>query len=242
MVLRPSSSTAASKREISFTIFQQCILKQSLDADEILGVVGDDFQLRPSLFDETYASEADFNEALFEHINPRLQNAGVRCCGVSVAIWRLTPRRFRGQIRPESCVCSGAGMTELVVKTIAPHCSVAESKIDVALMSASQELLLGMIELKINLSQAALETAQLQTVRYALSALAYSRWGVRGGVRGGAGVPRRADRVVADGAGGQDPVRALGRAGRKLKPWAQRPGLSLVCTEALRRVQDEDVD
>ena len=133
-------------------------------------------------------------------------------------------------------------MTELVVKTITPHCSVAESKIDVALMSASQMLLLGMIELKINLSQAALETAQLQTVRYTLSALAYSRWGVRGGVRGGAGVPRRADRVVADGAGGQDPVRALGRAGRKLKPWAQRPGLSLVCTEALRRVQDEDVD
>ena len=64
------------------------------------------------------------------------------------------------------------------IKTIVPHSSIAESKIDVALMSAKHKLLLGMIELKNNLSRSALLTAQMQTVSYALCALAYSRWGV----------------------------------------------------------------
>ena len=65
--LQPSSSAAASKRDVSFTIFDQCI---TFTVNDMLGEVGNDFQPCPSLFHKYYSSETEFNDAFFNHINP----------------------------------------------------------------------------------------------------------------------------------------------------------------------------
>jgi hypothetical protein len=78
LIARPPSSSASSNRDVSFPIFKQCIILQSLDAEEMSGVVGNDFQPVGSLFHKKYHSESDFNNAFFNHVDPIIRKARVR--------------------------------------------------------------------------------------------------------------------------------------------------------------------
>ena len=78
LIARPPSSSASSNRDVSFPIFKQCIILQSLDAEEMSGVVGNDFQPVGSLFHKKYHSESDFKNAFFNHVDPMIRKARVR--------------------------------------------------------------------------------------------------------------------------------------------------------------------
>ena len=79
VVLQPRTPSAASDRDVGYTIFKQCVYENNFDCMEMSGEIGKDFQpLEESLFRSTYDSERNFSAAFFDHVDLILRKAGVR--------------------------------------------------------------------------------------------------------------------------------------------------------------------
>ena len=87
MVLQPRTPSAASDRDVGYTLFKQCVYENKFDCMEMSDEIGKDFQpLEQSLFRSSYDSERNFSAAFFDHVDLILRKAGVRFSSSSQSV------------------------------------------------------------------------------------------------------------------------------------------------------------
>ena len=196
-----TTSTAASSPDINEAIFEQCILNEELDAEKITDHTGGAV---PDVFGCKYDKEHLFATAVVEKIISPILNSDVKVhdimffcalivcrnaclltsCWLRITVALNLTEALALQVGKFVMRCRHAetGLKELSVNQIIPHnTSLGRSLMDWTILSPCETIVLGYIEFK--RSNGRCEPLKFtsdikQTVCYAVSALAYSRWGV----------------------------------------------------------------